>query len=146
MKYTLEIIINKPRSKVIELFDNQDNIKKWQPGLQRFEHLSGDPGQEGAKSKLWYTMGGRDVEMIETITKRNLPDEFHGTYEAPNVFNIIKNRFVEIDSGTTKWIAENEFQMSGFMMKMMGLLMPGAFRKQSAYYLNLFKQFAESEE
>ena len=57
MKYTTEIEIEKPIEKVIELFDNPDNLKKWMEGLQSFEHLSGTPGQPGAKSRLFFKMG-----------------------------------------------------------------------------------------
>lgn len=81
MKYTNEVIINAPVNRVIELFDNADNMKEWQPGLVSFEHLSGTPGQVGAKSKLKYKMGNREIEMIETITVKNLPEEFSGTVE-----------------------------------------------------------------
>ena len=31
--YSAEIVINLPRSRVIELFDDADNMFKWQPGL-----------------------------------------------------------------------------------------------------------------
>ena len=57
MKYTVDIIIDLPRPKVVTLFDNPDNMHKWQPDLVSFDHLSGDPGQPGAKSKLHYKMG-----------------------------------------------------------------------------------------
>jgi len=143
MKYTNEIEINRPLQKVIELFDNPDNMAKWQPGFISFEHLSGVPGQPGAKSKLKYKMGKRDVEMIETITTRNLPNEFHGTYEAKGVFNVLKNYFSEPAPGKTKWVSDSEFKFSG-IMKLFGWLMPGAFKKQSQKYLDLFKIFAES--
>lgn len=144
MKYNCDIEINLPRSRVIELFDSVENLYKWQPGLVSFEHIEGEPGQVGSKSKLNYKMGKRDIEMVETITVRNLPDEFSGTYEAKGVFNIVKNKFIEIDQNKTKWMTENEFQFSGFM-KIMGLLMPGAFKKESMKYLRQFKDFAESE-
>lgn len=144
MKYTSEIEINLPVNKVIELFDNPDNISKWQPNLLSFKHLSGTSGQEGAKSKLRYKMNNSEIEMIETITKRNLPDEFSGTYEAKGVFNIVKNKFVDLGNLKTKWIVENEFRLSGFM-RLMGLLMPGAFRKESFKIMKQFKDFAESE-
>ncbi len=85
MKYSGEVIINLPRERVIELFDNPGNMPKWQPGLQSFEPLSGEPGQPGAQSKLVYDMNGRRVEMVETIVTRNLPDEFSGTYKAKDV-------------------------------------------------------------
>jgi hypothetical protein len=143
MKFSLSIEINLPREKVIELFDNPDNMKHWQPGLVSFENISGIPGEVGAKSRLKYRMGKRDVELIETITNRNLPDEFSGTYEAKGVWNEVKNYFNEISRDKTEWISESEFKFSGFM-KIMGLVMPGAFKKESNKYLKLFKEFAES--
>lgn len=142
MKYTNEVEINQPLQKVIELFDNPANMPKWQPGFISMEHISGVPGQPGAKSKLKYKMGKRDVEMIETITTRNLPKEFHGIYEAKGVYNVQKNFFKETGPGKTKWISETEFKFGG-MMKLIGWLMPGAFKKQSQKYLDLFKAFAE---
>ena len=144
MKYALEIDIDLPREKVIELFDNTDNMFKWMEGLVGFEHLSGESGQEGAQSRLKYKMGKREIEMIETITKRNLPDEFTGTYEAKGVWNEVANRFVEVSPEKTKWITDQEFRFTGFM-KVIGFLMPGSFKKQSYKYLELFKKFAEKE-
>lgn len=88
-------------------------------------------------------MGKREIEMIETITKRNLPDEFAGTYEAKNVFNIISNKFIEMDQGKTKWVAHNEFILKGFM-KLFGLFGPGMFKKQTMKYMKQFKSFAEN--
>ena len=80
MKYTVETEINLPIARVVELFDDPENLKHWQPGLLSFEPISGTPGQPGAKSKLKYKMGKRDIEMVETISVRNFPDEFSGTY------------------------------------------------------------------
>ncbi len=144
MKYTSQIEINLPIDKVIELFDNPDNMSKWMDGLQSFEHLSGEPGQPGAKSKLVFQMGKRTIEMIETITVRELPREFSGIYEAKGVWNSIKNTFEAIDPTKTLYKTENEFRMQGFM-KIIGFLMPGAFKKQSMKYLIDFKNFAEKQ-
>jgi uncharacterized membrane protein len=144
MKYSSEIEINRPIDRVIELFDNPDNMGKWMEGLQSFEPISGTPGQPDAKSRLKFKMGKREIEMIETITSRNLPDEFSGTYEAKGVYNIIKNRFVKLSDTKTKYITENEFRFNGFM-KLIAFLMPGAFKKQSDKYLTDFKTFVESQ-
>ena len=65
MKYTREVVIDLPRERVIELFDDADNLTKWQEGLQAFEHVSGEPGQPGAKSRLVYDYRGRRFEMTE---------------------------------------------------------------------------------
>lgn len=142
MKYTSEILIDLPRARVIELFDDPGNLKQWQKGLQSFEHLSGTPGQPGATSKLRFDMNGRRIEMVETITRRNLPDEFSGTYEASGVYNVVENFFAEEVPHRTKWTAINEFRFTGFM-RLIGLLFGGSFKKQSMQSMVDFKNFAE---
>ncbi len=144
MRYQNSIIINLPVEKVIELFDNPDNLKHWQKGLQSFEHLSGISGQPGAKSKLIFQMGKRRVEMIETVTERNLPLVFAGYYEATGVWNAVSNSFIDNGNGTTTWKTDTEFKFTNFMMKTIGFLMPGAFKKQSQVFLQDFKTWAES--
>lgn len=143
MKYTCEVEIHQPIDKVITLFDNPDNLKKWMDGLQSFEHMSGEAGYPGAKSRLKFKMGKREMEMIETITVRNLPEEFSGTYETKGVFNVVRNKFVAVSNDKTKYITEQEFQFQNFIMKLMGFLMPGIFKKQSMKFLKNFKRFAE---
>jgi carbon monoxide dehydrogenase subunit G len=109
MKYSSEIEINQPIDKVIELFDDPKNMDKWMEGLQSFEHLSGTPGQPGAKSRLKFKIGKREMEMVETVTVRNLPEEFTGTYETKGGLNIVKNKFVKLSDAKTRYITEQEF-------------------------------------
>jgi len=89
-------------------------------------------------------MGKREIEMIETITVRNLPEEFSATYEAKGVFNIVTNRFLPAGPDKTRYVTDHEFQFKGFM-KIMAFLMPGAFKKQSLKYIKAFKEFAENQ-
>ncbi len=142
MKYTIEVVINQPREKVIELFDNPDNMKFWQKGFVSFSTFEGAPGIVGAKSHLKYKMGKREIEMVETITHRNLPEEFHSTYETKGVFNIQKNYFKE-EGNKTRWISEADFQCSGFMKVMAFFMGASTFKKQSSVYMEDFKAFAE---
>lgn len=144
MKYRCEIEIERPVEEVVRLFDDPENMKKWMPGLKSFEPVSGEAGRVGATSKLKFDMNGREIEMTETITSRNLPEEFSGTYETSGVLNIVRNRFEEIDGGTN-WIADNEFRFTSLPMKLMGFFMPGAFRKETMKHLRAFKEFAESQ-
>jgi len=144
MKYSTEITLNLPRAEVIKKLDNVDNMKHWQRGLVSAEHLDGIPGKIGAKMKLKYKLGNRRMELIETITKNNFPSEFHANYDTKGVHNIQKNYFKELPNGNTKWTSDVEFHFSSFMMRMMGLLMPGTFKKQSQKYLQDFKAFAEN--
>ena len=143
MKYSVEVTIDLPRSRVIELFDSAENLVKWQSGLVQFEPVSGEPGQPGAVSRLVYDERGRRVEMTETITVRNLPDEFSGIYEAKGVRNWVSNRFYEENSDRTRWVLETEFKFSG-LMAIMSLFMRGSFVKQTLDDMNRFKAFAES--
>ncbi len=144
MKYTTTIDIDLPRERVIELFDNPDNMPKWQPELVHFEHISGERGRKGARSRLRYQMGNREVEMIETITARNLPEEFSGTYEAKGVWNMQENYFESISDSSTRWRTVSEFRFKG-LMKLMAILMPKAFKKQTYTNMQRFKAFAEGE-
>jgi uncharacterized membrane protein len=144
MKYKAEIEINSPIEKAVALFDNPENMGKWMEGLLSFEHISGEPGQPGAKARLKFQMGKREVEMIETITVRNLPGEFTGTYKAKGVFNIVRNSFSPLPGNRTRYETEQEFRFSGFM-KIFAFLMPGAFKKQSLKYLEAFKHYVETQ-
>ena len=89
MKYEGKLTIGLPRQRVIDLFDDPDNLPKWQSGLQSFEHLSGEAGQPDAKYQFVYIENGSRIEMVETITQRNFSDEFSATYETKGVNNWI---------------------------------------------------------
>ncbi len=143
MKYTTEIEINLPLDKMVSLLDDPENMIHWQRGLLSYELLSGEPGSEGAQMELRYKMGKRHMTMVETIIKRNFPSEFHATYDTKGVHNIQKNYFKELDTDRCMWVSESEFQFASLPLKLMGWLMPGAFRKQSLKYLSDFKRFAE---
>jgi hypothetical protein len=144
MKYTNEIEIDLPVSRVVELFDNPDNMKKWMEGLISFEHVSGKPGYPGAVSKLKFKNRNREMEMTETITVRDLPREFSGVYEMKGVWNGQKMSFIA-SGPKTIWKSETEFRFDNFFMKLMGFLIPGAFKKQSLRHMMNFKAFAEGK-
>ena len=143
MRYESEIIINLPRTRVIELFDSFDNLKKWQEGLISYDHLSGEPGQPGAKTRLLYDMGRRRMEMIETIIERNLPDEFSATYDASGVHNIVRNNFYD-EGEQTRWVLDSDFQFRSYM-RIVSLFIPNSsFRNQTRSSMESFKRFAEN--
>lgn len=144
MKYTSEIVINLSRKDCIEKLNNPSNLKHWQRGLVDYELLEGTPGKIGSKTRLNYLMDNRKMELIETISKTNLPDSLHLTYSTKGMLNIQDNFFEVVSENSTKWLIKNEFLPTNFMMRMMLLLMPGAFKKQSKKYLEDFKNFAEN--
>ena len=144
IKYTLDIEIDKPRDTVVALFDDTANMKAYLEGIQSYELISGNYREVGSKYKMKVKMGDREIEMLETITKRDLPHETAFTYEADGVFNSVNHKFVAISENKTKLIAESEFQFQGFM-KIIAFLMPGEFKKQTNIYLVDFKKFVEKQ-
>ncbi|NER12227.1 SRPBCC family protein [Leptobacterium flavescens] len=144
MKFSCFVDINAPIEKVIELFDNVDNLKEWQDGFQSYEHLEGEAGQPGAKSRLFYVQGKRRIELIETIIVKNLPEEFSGKYEHTHMENTMANRFSSPEPGITRYETEIEYtRFIGFMPKLMAFLFPSMFKKQVQKWLDQFKIFVE---
>ena len=144
MEYTTEVTINLPLKRVVELFDSSENLKKWQPGLLNIEPVSGEPGKPGAKTRLVYQMGKREVSMEEEMLEYNLPDSIHFVFRSTSVVNTNKNYFSSTAEGHTLWRQENEFNMKGFL-GLMGFFAPGMFRKQTLSDMNRFKEFAEGQ-
>jgi len=93
---------------------------------------------------MLYKMGSCEIEIIESITVKNIHDEFSGTYEAKGFWNEVKKKIYEINKNTTKWVYENEFKCSGFM-KIIAWLMLGNFKKETNKHLIRFKEFAEGQ-
>lgn len=143
MEFTHELTVNLPRQRFIEHFDDPENLKEWQKGLISFEGLSGIPGEPGATSRLTYRQGRGTMEMIETVTRRELPEAFDGTYDAKGVHNVCRNEFHDLDGSATRWVAHNVFEFTGFM-RIVALLFGPMFKKQSLKMMTAFKEFAEA--
>ncbi len=145
MKFLCSAIVNLPIDKVVELYINPDNLKHWQDGFISFEHISGDPGAVGSKSKLLYTIGKRQMELIETIRVNDLPEEFSATYAAKSMVNNMTTNFTALSDNKTRYDMHIDYtKFNGILPKLMSILMPGMFKKQSQKWLDQFKVFAES--
>ena len=118
-------------------------MKEYMEGIESYEVLSGNLREVGTQAKIEVVMEYSIISMVEEILTKSLPEEMQVTYEADGVFNIVTNRFLKVSETQTKVINEQEFQFKGFM-KIMGFLMPGAFKKQSRVYLVNFKDFVEN--
>lgn len=153
MKYTVSIEIALPRERVAQLLADPEQLPKWLRGMVVHEPLSGVHGQVGTKSRVVMQMGQQRFEATETITRRD-PVELHGIprdsvvrFEreivGKGMWSAARERLTEAGPEATLWESENEYRFSGLMMRLVGLLMPGAFRKQSLQHMQDFKAFAE---
>lgn len=143
MKHSIQVEIDRPIDEVVSLFDDPKNYPLWMKGLLSVELKEGKTGEVGAKNLFRFKMGNREMEMMETVVIRNLPEEYTVQYTAKGITNFVTSIFSKLDYERTLYVTENEFQFSGFM-RIIAFLMPGSFKKQSQKYLDDFKKFAEN--
>lgn len=153
MKYTNSIEIALPRERVAQLLADPAHLPKWLRGLVLHEPVHGSYGQLGTKSRVVMRSGQRKIECIETITRRD-PADLHGIPQesvvhfdreivGAGMWSLVRDRLIEADPETTLWESDSEYRFSGLLMRLVGLLMPGSFRKQSQQHMQDFKAFAE---
>ena len=109
--------------------------------------MSGEAGQEGAVSHMFYNHGKREMLLKETITANQLPNSFEAFYHHKHMDNTMKCTFTALDENNTKYEAEFEYtRISWIMPKLISILFPGMYRKQGQKWLDNFKAFVESQD
>ncbi|MDA0563344.1 SRPBCC family protein [Streptomonospora sp. S1-112] len=156
MKYVNSIEIALPRERVAQLLADPAHLPKWLRGLVLHEPVSGVHGQLGTTSRVVLRSGRREMECTETITRRDPADlrgipkgsvvHFEREISGPGMWSVVRDRLTEAGLETTLWESESEYRFTGFsglLMRLVALLMPGAFHKQSQQHMEDFKAFAE---
>lgn len=146
MKFKLELPINKPRAEVWKIFDDPNNMNKWQPTLINIERVSGAPGQPGSVSKLTFRSGEREFSLTEKVTFRAEPERLDGVYENEYAENVVKNTFLEQGKDTTLWKVEVEFKFKTLFMKVLGPLRKKNFVIRTHRDMERFKELAENSQ
>ncbi|NGO41168.1 SRPBCC family protein [Streptomyces sp. YC419] len=136
-----------------QLLADRAHLPKWLRGLVLHEPLSGVHGQVGTKSRVVMQMGRQKIECTETITHRDPADlreipignvvHFDREIVGEGMWSAVRDRLTEAGPEKTLWVSESEYRFSGVLMRVVGVLMPGAFRKQSQQHMQDFKAFAE---
>ncbi len=142
MKYQTECIIRLPIEEVISIFEDAEQLKHWQRGLKSSTLIKGKNGEVGAKRRLKITLEGREISMIETITFKDLPHEWHGRYTSNGLESMQQNFFSSTADNFTKWVSKSEFVFSGWMV-LISKVLPGIFKKRSETVMKDFKNYAE---
>lgn len=146
MKFQGFVDIQQPREKVVALFADPIYLKEYQDGFIKKELISGDEGQDGAISKMYYKMGKREMELTETITANQLPDSFEAHYHHIHMDNTMNCRFTSISDTETRYEYEFEYTRINWVMpKLMAILFPGMYRKQGEKWMQQFKDFADKQ-
>lgn len=139
--------INAPLDEVVECFKDPKYLDQYQDGFIRKELISGQEGETGSISNMYYYMGRQKMEMEleETITNNQLPDLFEATYHHIHMDNNMKCSFTKIDKENTRYDYEFEYtRIDWFMPKIIAILFPGMYKKQAEKWMVNFKNFVES--
>lgn len=143
MKIRTEVIIDADRRSVWRLFDDPENMKRWQPNLKSWTRIEGERGHPGSVAELIYDENGRDIRMIECVTERREPDFMAGSYASDFGNAIIVNHFEEVSDGQTRWVAYWNYTFKG-VFRLLSPLLRGSMRKRLDDDLQRFKLFVES--
>lgn len=143
MKHKTEVLIDADRATVWRIFDDPDNMKKWQSTLKSFTVASGVPGQPDTVSELVYDDNGREVVMTETITARREPSFLGGTYDTKWGTVVVFNHFEEEEHGSTRWVSNANYVFRGFM-KVMALFMHKSIFGRTHSDMHRFKLLVET--
>jgi hypothetical protein len=145
-RFTGSTIINKDRATVTKFFVDPKYLKEYQDGFQNKELRSGEQGEDGAVSMMYFDDGKRKMELTETITKNNLPESFEAFYHHKHMDNTMICRFTELEEGKTEYAYEFEYvAVRGLMPKLMFFLFPNVFGKQGEKWMLQFKAFVEKQ-
>ena len=145
MKYKLEILINRSRAEVWNLFCDYEKISLWQPSIIKVEPVSGSTGQIGAISKWIYKANDREYFLTETILSREEPNRFENVFRNEFAENSVNNVFTEQDREQTLWVAETEYKFKTLLMTILGPFMKNRYVVRSKRDMERFKTMAEKE-
>lgn len=142
--FTCEVFIDLPKSKVVELFNDPDNLQHWQDGFLDFKHMEGEPGAVGSTAQMEYKMGKGKMIIHEEILSNNLPDEFTGKYTHTHTTNTMKNEFIALSENETHYKAEVNYSRLSGLLKVMLFFKKDMLQNPVQKWMNQFKEFAES--
>jgi len=146
MKFTGSVEVNRPLQMVADLWADPSNLGEFQEGFVRKELVSGNEGQDGAVSKMFYASRNKEMELTETVVSNRLPNSFEAHYHHTHMDNTLKTTFTALSESVTRYDAEGEYlAFRGFMPRLMARLFPGVFAKQAQKWMDNFKEFAERQ-
>lgn len=143
--FKVNIIINKPINMVDKALMNPDNFPFWQKDLEKFEVISGKPGEVGSIGHLHYAQKGRSYIMEDKLIYcepgKKYISQVSGdviTAQVETTLNAIGNE-TEI---STVWTGKGKI----LFLKLFLPLMRGKMIKQSKAELEIFKSLVETKE
>ncbi|MBK1788312.1 SRPBCC family protein [Prauserella cavernicola] len=150
MKYTTSIEIALPWEKVLQILADPAHLPRWLRGLVLHEPANGVHGELGTTSRVVFQMGKQRMRATETITRLK-PEDLHAIPVRSSCTTTARSSARACGRRRATGSSEpvrtprcgSEFRFDGLLMRLVGLVMPGSFRKQSRQQMEDFKAFAQ---
>jgi uncharacterized membrane protein len=142
-KIIASVTINAPVSKVWQKFMDPDSLKYWLSGFISIQHLSGEPGKSGSKSKMIFLERKKEMTVHEEVVKVIEGTEYAFKIVHPSLF-IYNHVYLSANNGQTILRQETEMHPQQFMLKIIMPLMKGSMKQRTLKDLQRFRKFIES--
>ena len=128
VKYSNSLLIDAPIEKSWSIFMDQDRFSEWMSGFERFEILEGQKGEVGAKYRLHFKEGEKDIRIDETVTHIDPPNHYGFDIDTEVFDGHIDVKFEE-DGSKTRMTAGSEFRGKSAFLRSMFAMMKSSFKK-----------------
>lgn len=138
MRFTKEVVLNKPIDQVRVLTSDPAHIHEWQPDLVSITPHSETPGAAGSTATLTY----RKFTLEETVLAATA-DERTSRYETRGMIHTITNRYSAIDANSTKLVSDSEIELVG-LLRLGRRILEKSLREQSERNIDDFKAYVDN--
>ena len=142
MRHKVRLIIAEPQERVATLFSDPRNSTAWMHELERYEPLTGQPGEMGSTYRLVPKEG--DLVFVATVVFRRHPSEIRLKLDAPSVAVAVTTTFTALPGDQTLLVSEETFTFKSKRDRLLGFMARPAIAKAHKRHIHAFKQFAES--
>ncbi len=144
LRYQNSVTINKPRSEVWKIFNDEARMKDWLEGLESVELVSGEKGQPGSKYKLVIAGEGENVEIYETMKEVRTEALYSFVLDAEPLTNEVEVTFADKDGGT-EMVQKEAVAGKSLVWRSLFYWLQSTFQTNSKRNLENFKRIAEGQ-
>ncbi|MFD9704791.1 SRPBCC family protein [Lentzea sp. NPDC059081] len=138
MRFTKEVVLDKPIDRVRVLTSDPGHLHHWQPDLVSITQHGDTPGAAGSTATLEY----RKFTLEETVLSATA-DERISRYATTGMVHTITNRYSVVDDQHTLLVCDNEFELSG-LLKLGRKVVERTLREQVERNVDSFKAFIDA--
>ncbi len=145
MSFTVSVDIHKPVGIVVSALMNPNNFPYWQNGLDRFEVISGKPGEVGSVAHLHYSENGKTYVMEDKLISCEPGKKYVSEVSGAVLTARVETNLVSSKNNTRMtltWTGRGKI----FLLKICLPLLKGKMIRQSQKELETFKQLVETKE